>query len=187
MSEKTKSKDTYAKIIIAYPFATLLVGVGINLTVGVQPMTIALPGQHVMVAAIIAAALLLFNHSWLMTTTELTRLKYGLHATPEEWEESGIRREDAPDEAWRELERRHAAHRNVTENTVYFVFLAGLFSLTTPSAILAYLWLPGFALARLGHSYCFLVGRDGWRGVFMSISLVTMFGLLTHLGISAIR
>ena len=80
--------------------------------------------------------LLVINHTVLMTTTELTRLKYDLKATPEEWAASDHNRADITAEAETELERQHNAHRNATENTVYFAMLAitlGLISLRSKS------------------------------------------------------
>lgn len=186
LSEPKTGNPKIAMIIIAYPFAILTASLIVNLVLGVSPMTVALPTEPVVTALIIAAALLVLNHGWLMTTTELTRLQHGLHATPEEWAQSGTRRENASPLGLQELERRHAAHRNATENTVLFALLAAIFSITSPSALIGYMWLVGFAVARLGHTYSFIQGRDGLRGIFMSASLVAMFGLLSHLAISAL-
>ena len=114
-----------ATIIILYPVVTALVAVLINLLIfGVKPMVITLPDASVLAALIIASALLVLNHTWLMTSTELTRLKYNIRTTPEEWAAHDVQRQDITTEGWRELERRHNAHRNTTENVLYLVPLA---------------------------------------------------------------
>jgi len=115
-----------------------------------------------------------------MTTTELTRVRFRLFATPEEWAASGIRRADAPRAGLEELERRHNAHRNATENTVYFVFVALIFAFASPSSLAAHAWIVGFAVARLGYTFAYLAGNDSIRGVFMSLSLICLYGLASY-------
>jgi uncharacterized MAPEG superfamily protein len=174
-------------IIIAYPFVVLLIGVGLNLFVfGVSPLALALPSDASASALVIASVLLAINHTWLMTTTELTRVRYKLHATPEEWAASGTNRRDAQSEGLVELERRHNAHRNTTENVVYFIFLAFIFALVSPTTLAAQVWIIGFAVARLGYTYSYLAGRDGARGLFMSLSLLAMYAMASYLVISLV-
>ena len=169
-------------IVKAYPFGLLLIAFLLDLFVfGVEPLTIAVPSTVIVGSLVIAVALLLINHSWLMTTTELTRLDFDMHATPEEWGASGLRQEDAPDAGVRELERRHNAHRNTTENVVYFVFLALVFSFLSPPSLAALVWIVGFPLARLGYTYCYLAGNTNGRGLFMSLSLLAMYGLAAYM------
>ncbi|NOX82478.1 MAG: MAPEG family protein [Alphaproteobacteria bacterium] len=174
-------------IIIAYPFVVLLIGVGLNLFVfGVSPLALALPSDASVSALVIASVLLAINHTWLMTTTELTRVRYKLHATPEEWAASGTNRQDAQSEGLVELERRHNAHRNTTENVVYFIFLAFIFALVSPTTLAAQVWIIGFAVARLGYTYSYLAGKDGARGLFMSLSLLAMYAMASYLVISLV-
>jgi uncharacterized MAPEG superfamily protein len=163
----------------------LLAGLALNwFAFGIDPAVTSLPSAGVLSALVVSAILLVVNHTWLMTSTELTRLKYGLKATPEEWVASETRREDISKEGWRELERRHNAHRNATENSVYFVILAMIFSVVSPTVTAAQAWIIGFAVARLGYTFSYLSGWDDIRGVFMSLSLIAMYGMVSYLLIS---
>jgi uncharacterized membrane protein YecN with MAPEG domain len=170
-----------AMIILMYPIVLLLISLATNSFVfGVHAPILALPSPEIIPALIVAAALLLFNHTWLMTSTELTRLKYDMSATPEEWTERGTKAEDVSAEGVSELQRRHNAHRNLTENTVYFVLLAAVFCLTSPATLAAQVWMLGFSVARLGHTYGFLRGQSGVRGLFMSVSLISLYGMASY-------
>ncbi len=185
MPEQLKRKQRITAIIIAYPLGLLLIGALVNAFVfGINPPVAALPSPAAIASLVIAAAVLVINHAWLMTSTELTRLRFNLHATPEEWAASGRRPQDAPEDGVRELERRHAAHRNTTENTVYFTLLAFVFVLVSPPTLAMQIWIIGFAAARLGYTYCYLSARDGARGLFMSLSLLAMFGMASYLALS---
>lgn len=185
MTAEQQRKEKFRKIIITYPFALLAISLAANaLLFGIAPTVPALPPTSVIAALVIAALLLLLNHSWLMTSTELTRLKFNMHATPEEWDASEHSPKDVTPQARQELERHHNAHRNATENTVYFVFLALLISMVSPVVIAAQIWIVGFALGRLGHMFCFLTGKDGARGIFMSISLTSLYGMASYLAVS---
>ena len=185
MDVRISRKTKFTRIILAYPFALILTGILVNLLLfGVTPAIVSIPEPVLIQTLAVSALLLLGNHTWLMTSTELTRLKYDMHATPEEWEASGNSRGDVSAEGVRELERHHNAHRNATENVVYFVFLAILISMVSPVVLAANAWVLGFALGRLGHSLSYLSGRDGLRGISMSVSLVSLYGLASYLVIS---
>jgi len=187
MTEDITRKKKFTRIILAYPFALILIGTLANLLLfGVSPAVIATPQLELIASLIFSAILLLANHTWLMTSTELTRLKYNMHATPEEWETSGHVKADVATEGLQELERHHNAHTNATENTVYFVFLALLVSIVSPITLAAHVWIIGFAIGRLGHTFSYLTGRDGLRGLFMSVSLISLYGLASYLLISLI-
>ena len=121
-----------------------------------------------------------------MTATELTRVSFKMYTTPEEWAASGTRPQDAPVEGLRELERHHNTHRNTTENTIYYVLLALTFVVVSPAPFAAQAWLIGFAVARLGYTYSYLRGKDGARGVFMSLSLLAMYGMASYLLVSLV-
>lgn len=97
---------------------------------------------------------------------------------------SDAQQEEAPQQGRQELERRHNAHRNTTENTVYFILLAFIFSLISPSPLAAQIWLIGFAGARLGYTFSYLSAMSGARGVFMSLSLLCIYGLASYLVMS---
>jgi uncharacterized MAPEG superfamily protein len=165
-----------------YPFGLLLLAVLVNVFVfGVDAPAAALPSSGILDAVIAAVALLLINHTWLMTATELVRVRNAMHSTPEEWAASGRNKEDVPEEGWRELERRHNAHRNTTENTVYFAILSAVICFASPAVMAAQIWLMTFPLARLGYTYIYLSGKVALRGVFMSLSLLVIFGMATYL------
>ncbi len=166
---------------MAYPFVLLLLGVLANLFLfGVEPVVIALPALPVLASLATAAVLLLVNHAWLMTGTELTRLKYDMHATPEEWAASGRAKEKVSTKGLEELDRHHKAHNNATENIVYFVLFALLVGIVTPVVLAAQVWIVGFAVGRLGHTFSYLSGRDDLRSIFMSVSLVSLGGLASY-------
>ena len=169
-------------MVKAYPVALVLIAVILNLLVlGVKPIVVALPSPESVVALTISAALLVLNHTWLMTTTELTRVKFNMATTPEEWAARGRKREDAPRLGLDELERRHNAHRNATENVVYFAFLALVLVLVSPPPLAFQVWVIGFSVARLGYTYSYLAVKTGARGFFMSLSLLSLYGMASYL------
>ncbi|MGB1213410.1 MAG: MAPEG family protein [Pikeienuella sp.] len=187
MTAKDQRIRKFTLIITGYPVALIAVALAINyFAFGIQPLHVALPSNEVVTALVVAAISLLLNHTWLMTTTELTRLNYDMHASHEEWKEAGARKEDVPKRGWVELERRHNAHRNATENTVYFGLLALTISIASPSILAAQVWIIGFAVSRLGYTYSALRGRSGLRGIFMSVSLLSLYGLAGYLGLALI-
>jgi len=185
MANKAQRNRKFTLIILAYPITLILISIAVNLFgFGVTPAIIALPSTQVVFALVVTAVLLVLNHTWLMTTTELIRLNFNMYATPEEWDENGAKREQVSQEGWRELERRHNAHRNATENAVYFVFLALVTSVISPTIVAVQAWMIGFAVARLGYTYCYLKGMSGARGIFMSLTLLGVYGLASHIVIS---
>jgi uncharacterized MAPEG superfamily protein len=127
---------------------------------------------------------LVINHSWIMTATELTRHRYKIFSSPEEWKLSGKRKSEVTDEGAFEIERHLNTHRNTTENVVYYIFLAVLFSLVSPSQLAARSWILMFPLARLGYTYSYLAGNDNLRGVFMSLALLSVYGMSSYLALS---
>lgn len=187
MTIDAQRKRKFSQIILAYPIVLVLVGLLANFWVfGVAPTVIALPQLGMITSLVVSAILLLANHTWLMTSTELTRLKYDMHATPEERETSGHAKADVPIEGVNALERHHNAHANSTENMVHFVFLALLISVISPITMAASVWIIGFAIGRLGHTFSYLTGRDGLRGICMSVSLVSLYGMASYLVVSLI-
>ncbi len=174
-------------IVMVYPVGVLAIGVILNFFVfGVNPCVVALPSIECIRALVIAAVLLTVNHTWIMTATELTRVRFKMYATPEQWAASGTSRQDAPEEGVRELERHHNTHRNTTENTTYYILLALVFVFVSPTTVAAQAWLVGFAVARLGYTYSYLAGKDDARGLFMSLSLLAMYGMASYLVMSLI-
>lgn len=169
-------------IVVLYPVCVCLISIALNIWVfGVRSMVVALPSAECVRALVVAAVLITLNHTWLMTATELTRARFRLFATPEEWAASGTSAAQASADGISELQRHHNAHRNATENTASFILLAMAFMFTSPSASAAYAWLVGFAVARVGHAFGYLGRSDGIRGIAMTIGLLAMYGLATHL------
>lgn len=186
-TDQEKKENRVVAMVIAYPFAILIVVIIINIFVfGVRPYVVAFPSIEIITALIIAAILLVVNHTWLMTTTELTRVRFKMYSTPEEWEASGTRSKDAPEEGVRELKRCHDTHHNTTENVIYYILLLLIFVFASPSIIAAQIWLVSFAVARLGYTYTFLSGKDNARGLFMTLSLLSMFGIGSYLALGLI-
>lgn len=185
MTDREKRVRKFSRIIIAYPVALIAIGLCVNMLVfGVTPPVLALPSREVLTALIVSGALLVLNHTWLMTATELTRLRHTMYATHEEWAQNGVRKEDVDAQGWIDLERHHNAHRNATENTVYFAFLALIVCLTSPPALMAQVWLICFALARLGYTLGALRPMAGLRQAAMSFSLLALYGLASYLALS---
>ena len=186
MKKQTEQKKRAARLVKAYPLVLIILGITLNIFVfGIDPLVVALPSSEAIVALTISAALLVSNHTWLMTTTELTRVRFGMATTPEEWATKDTDRTAIPQLAMDELERRHNAHRNTTENVVYFVFLALIFVLVSPPTLAVQIWVIGFAVARLGYTYSYLSARTGARGAFMSLSLLAIYGMASYLALAA--
>ena len=185
MTNENEPKKRTATLVTAYPFALIAIAIVLNVFVfGLRPIDVALPSNDAVISLAISATLLVGNHTWLMTTTELTRVKFGMSATPEEWAASGRNRDDTPRLGLNELERRHNTHRNTTENVVYFALLAPVFVLVSPPALAVQVWVIGFGVGRLGYTYSYLVGRTGPRGLFMSLGLLSMYGMASYLLLS---
>lgn len=178
MTDQAARKRKFSLIITAYPVVLILISTAVNVLIfGSRPVAVDLPSVGTVGALIFSGALLVLNHTWLMTATELTRLRFGMYATHEEWAENGVRKADVDETGWIELERHHNAHRNATENTVPFAFLAILVCLAAPAALLAQVWTISFAVARLGYTYGALRGRSGVRQLSMTLSLLALYGL----------
>ncbi len=185
--DEKKSRRRTMTIVVVYPFAILIVGIVLNIFVfEVNTYIVAFPSIELITAFIIAAVLLIINHAWLMTATELTRVRFKMYSTPEEWAASGTNSEDAPEEGLRELKRHHDTHLNTTENIVYYILLSLAFVFASPPNIAAQVWLVGFAAARLGYTYSFLSGKDNARGLFMTLSLLAMLGMGSYLVLSLV-
>lgn len=184
---ENKGQSRTRVIVVAYPFAILIVGIALNMfAFGVDPFTVAFPSIELITALVIAVILLIINHAWLMTATELTRIRFEMYSTPEEWAASGKKAEDAPLKGVDELKRHHDTHLNTTENIVYYILLVVLFVFASPPGVAAQVWIVGFAVARLGYTYSFLSGKDNARGLFMTLSLLPMFGMASYLVISLV-
>lgn len=171
---------------MAYPFGVAFASLVVNILMGIKPYWPSLPSMDLIFPLVVSGVFLVINHSWLMTATELTRLRFRMYATPEEWAESGTSRNDVPEMGNMELERTHNAHRNANENTLYFCLLCLAFIFASPGTLTAYAWLLGFAVARLGYTYCYLKGKNSGRAIFMTMTLLATYGLASYLVVSLI-
>ncbi len=171
-------------IVIAYPFGILSVSLVVNVLMGIKPYYPSIPTLELIYPLVTSAVFLVVNHSWLMTATELKRVRFRMYATPEEWAASNTSRNDIPELGIMELERVHNAHRNANENTLYFMLLCIAFIFSSPSSLVAYVWVVGFAVARLGYTYSYLAGKDKVRAFFMTMTLLTTYGLASYLVVS---
>ena len=186
-TEEMKRQKRTMSIVVIYRIVVILLSVALNIFVfEVHPFVVTLPSNQLFQTLIIATVLLVLNHTWLMTATELTRVRFKMYSTPEEWLASGTNRGDATKKGISELERHHSTHQNTTENVVYYVLLALIFVFSSLPTIVATVWLVGFAVARLGYTYSYLYGKDNARGLFMSLSLLAMYGLASYLVMSLI-
>ncbi len=184
MTSEAEKKNNPGQIIKLYPFGVLLIGIIMNLLFGVTPIEVSIPSLEIVKILSISAVILVINHSWIMTNTELTRLRFKIFATPEEWKDSGLSKDSITDEAQFEIDRNLNTHRNTTENIVYYMFLAIVFSFTSPAILVASIWLLLFPIARLGYTCSYFSGKDAIRGVFMSLALLSVYGLSSLLIIS---
>lgn len=174
-----------ALLIGSYPFALVLLSIAVNLVMfGVKPVEITLPTPEAYAALTVAGVLLIANHTWLMTATELTRVRFNLAATPEERAAKGIDGQAPSQAAVDELGRHHNAHRNSTENAVYFVLLVLILVFVSPPNLSVQVWAIGFGVARLGYTYSYLAGKTGLRGLFMSLSLLPLYGMASYLALA---
>lgn len=172
----TKQKKAM-KMVIGYPFVIFIIAQMVNALIFSPSAFVSLPSDSTITAWIVLGCCFVINHSWLMTVTETTRVRYKLYATPEEWRESGLDPKAVSYEAEQALQRCHNAHRNSTENAVVFLILALPFTIISPSSLSAYLWLVGFGVSRLGYTYAYLHAKDNLRGLFMTLGLLCFYGV----------
>lgn len=86
---------------------------------------------------------------------------------------SEVTREESPEEA-----RVLRAHRNALVNILPFLPLGMLYVLTGCSERNALIFFGGFTLARLGHTFAYLAGKQPWRTIFFGLGGLITFGLM---------
>lgn len=168
-------------IIKVYPFGVLALALAFNFMFGIEPVQISNPTKELIGLIACAAIILVINHSWIMTVTELTRNRFKIFASPEEWVSSGHRKIDVSEKGNFEIERCLNTHRNTTENVVYYILLLAVFSLVSPSQSAAWAWILVFPISRLGYTYSYFTGNDNTRGIFMSLSLLSIYGMAAYM------
>ena len=89
----------------------------------------------------------------LAALTSRQRMRAKVFASPEDYATQRL-----PAQAGRdaEVERTRRAHRNDLENVLPFFVVGAIYAATQPSALGAWLCLPGFALARVLHTVFYL-------------------------------
>ncbi|MDP2575889.1 MAPEG family protein [Vibrio penaeicida] len=188
MDKLDEKQRKFSRIVIFYPLGVFVVSLLINwVFLDVRPLTASTPDNSINGSLAVSGVIMLINHVWLMTSTELVRVRYRIYATPEEWKASDSSIEDVSDVGWQELERVQNAHRNTNENTVYFLALVLPFALSSPPSVTAYLWIVSYALARLGYTYSYLSGRDNLRGLFITLGLLSLFGIASYFLMALLR
>lgn len=173
-------------IIKVYPFGILVFAIVLNFIFGIDSIQISNPSRELLGVISFAAIILVINHSWIMTVTELTRNRYKIFASPEERILSGYEKFDVTRKGSFEIERCLNTHRNTTENIVYYILFLFVFSFVSPSQLAAWAWILAFPLSRLGYTYSYFKGNDNARGVFMSLSLLSVYGIASYLVFSFI-
>jgi uncharacterized membrane protein YecN with MAPEG domain len=113
--------------------------------------------------------------------TELTRHRYKVFASPEEWLTKGCKKTDVSEEGNFEIERCLNTHRNTTENIVYYILFVFIFAFASPSQTAAWVWILIFPFSRLAYTYSYFTGNDNLRGVFMSLTLLSVYGMASYL------
>lgn len=171
-------------IIKAYPFGVLVLAIVLNFMFGIEAINVSNPSTELIGLISCAALILVFNHSWIMTVTELTRNRFQIFASPEEWVSKGLSKSDISEKGSFEIERCLNTHRNTTENVVYYILLLAVFSFVSPGQLAAWAWILMFPLARLGYTYSYFKGNDNIRGLFMSLTLLSVYGMAGYLAFS---
>ncbi|WP_417445546.1 MAPEG family protein [Kangiella sp.] len=179
-SEEAAQNNSYW-IIKVYPFAVLVLAIALNFMFGIDPIQISNPSRELLGLISFSAIILVINHSWIMTVTELTRNRYKIFASPEEWTSSGYKKLDVTEKGSFEIDRCLNTHRNTTENIVYYILFLFVFSFVSPSQIAAWVWVLVFPISRLGYTYSYFTGSDNARGIFMSLSLLSVYGIASYL------
>ncbi len=186
MNTDSNIKNSSFWIIKAYPFAVFLIAMALNYSLGIEPFYLSIPSKEIFTLIACSAIGLVINHSWIMTVTELTRNRFKIYASPEEWVSSGLNRSEITEQGSFEIDRCLNTHRNTTENVVYYILLVFVFSFASPSQLAVWAWVLTFPLARIGYTYSYFTGRDNTRGIFMTLTLLSLYGMAGYLAASLI-
>jgi glutathione S-transferase len=89
----------------------------------------------------------------LAALTSRQRLRARVFASPEDY---AMQRLPVNAERDADIERYRRAHRNDLENILPFFVVGAIYAATQPSALGAWLCLPGFAVARVLHTVLYL-------------------------------
>jgi len=85
--------------------------------------------------------------------------------------------DDHPPEVARVLR----AHANAQANIVPFLVLGLLFVLAGGSAKTGEILFGAFTVARVGHSFAYLAGKQPWRSIFYGVGGLATLGLIVSL------
>ncbi|MBV1911704.1 MAG: hypothetical protein KUG78_20600 [Kangiellaceae bacterium] len=58
-----------------------------------------------------------------------------------------------------------------------------IYSVPDESGVVS-IWLVGYSVSRLGHTFGYLIGNTGARGLFKTLNLFALLGIASYLAIS---
>lgn len=185
-TEAARHQTKFYLAIVGYPIVVAGVALLINRYALPAAVQNALwPEQMLLLAFAFSTGLLWLNHCWIMTATELARLKHGIYVVPEEVPPAEQATYAPSPDGMADVGRCQNIHRNTTENSVYFFPLAiGLLLvpvLDKTEVGGAAFWFGAYALARLGYTFAYLRAKTGLRSLCMTVTLLANFGLLFQL------
>lgn len=143
--------------------------------------TVLAAENPVFAAYMVAAALMvlkIMGQGW-MTVYRMMTIKGGF-ASPEDLRPGPINRKPRPEQldANDYVERSRRMHRNDLENIPAFLACGLIFVAAGPPAVLAYVLLYGFVLARLAHSLAYATGQSHEiRATFYTIGSVAVIAM----------
>lgn len=180
-ADSSDQKKFYAAIV-GYPIVVALIALALSFFA--LPSLVAgsgWPENTVLVAFALATGLLIVNHIWIITATELARLRHGIYVVPEEIPSEKKAAYAPSAEGQADVARCHNIHRNTTENVVYFFPLAIAVWIAAPQLTESAIWMVTFAVARLGYTFSYLRANTALRSVCMTANLLAVFGLFFQL------
>ncbi len=77
--------------------------------------------------------------------------------------------------------RVNRAHRNLFVNGVPFLLLGFLMVLLGASKTAAMAYFGTFIVARLGHTFAYLAGKQPFRSIFFSVGQLAILGMLVYI------
>jgi uncharacterized MAPEG superfamily protein len=86
-----------------------------------------------------------------------------------------------------EVARVLRAHTNAFANIVPFLLLGLLYVINGASPRAAWIAFGGFTLARLGHTFAYLAGKQPWRTLFFALGAIFTVGVMVQVARGAIR
>ena len=76
--------------------------------------------------------------------------------------------------------RTQRAHRNAIENIVPYFVVAGLYTMTAPSATAAWIYFGFYVATRILHSFFYLNAMQPWRTVMFALGSLAILGMAVN-------